>query len=113
MSRRLTRRIADAARRSSSRSSYETTVDVMPETFAVDETKNEQDRGGDQAAVQKSLAELTSGQREATLQRDENLTIQPEELVKILAADAKPVRRLSPPMVCLLIWLGISVTYCA
>ncbi len=59
------RRIADAARRSSSRSSYETTVDVMPETFAGDETKNEQDRSDDQAAVQQSLAELTSGQREA------------------------------------------------
>jgi len=37
--------------------------------------------------------------------------MQPEELVKILAADATPVRRLSPPMVRLLIWLGISVTY--
>jgi RNA polymerase sigma-70 factor (ECF subfamily) len=59
------RRIADAARRSSSRSSYETTVDVMPETFPGDETKNEQDRSDDQAAVQQSLAELTSGQREA------------------------------------------------
>jgi hypothetical protein len=37
----------------------------------------------------------------------------PEELVKILAADATPVRRLSPPMVRLLIWLGISVAYAA
>lgn len=39
--------------------------------------------------------------------------MQPEELVKILAADAKPVRRLSSPMVRLLIWLGISVAYVA
>lgn len=37
--------------------------------------------------------------------------MQPEELVKILAADAKPVRRLSSPMVRLLIWLGISIAY--
>lgn len=39
--------------------------------------------------------------------------MQPEELVKILAADAKPVRRLSSPMVRLLIWLGISIAYAA
>ena len=39
--------------------------------------------------------------------------MQPEDLVKILAADAKPVRRLSSPMVRLLIWLGISVAYAA
>lgn len=59
------RRIADAARRSTVRSSYETTVDVMPETFSADETKNEQDRSDDQAAMRQSLAGLTSGQREA------------------------------------------------
>lgn len=59
------RRIADAARRSTSRSSYETTVDVMPETFSADETKNEQDRSDDQAAMRQSVAGLTSGQREA------------------------------------------------
>jgi hypothetical protein len=39
--------------------------------------------------------------------------MQPEELVKILATDAAPVRRLSPPMVRLLIWLGVSVAYAA
>lgn len=39
--------------------------------------------------------------------------MQPEELVKILAADAKPVRRLSSPMVRLMIWLGISIAYAA
>lgn len=39
--------------------------------------------------------------------------MQPEELVKILAADAKPVRRLSSPMVRLLTWLGISIAYAA
>jgi RNA polymerase sigma-70 factor (ECF subfamily) len=59
------RRIADAARRSSSRSRYETTVDVMPETFTAGETKNEQDGSNDHTAVQRSLAKLTSGQREA------------------------------------------------
>jgi RNA polymerase sigma-70 factor (ECF subfamily) len=59
------RRIADAARRSSSRSSYETTVDVMPETFAGGEPKSGQERSDDQAPIQQSLAGLTSGQREA------------------------------------------------
>lgn len=59
------RRIADAARRSTSRSGYETTVDVMPETFPADEAKNEQGRSDDQAVMQQSLAGLTSGQREA------------------------------------------------
>lgn len=59
------RRIADAARRSSSRSSYETTVDVMPETFAGGEPKSGQERSDDQAAIQQSLADLTTGQREA------------------------------------------------
>ena len=39
--------------------------------------------------------------------------MQAEELIKVLAADAKPVRRLSSPMVRLLIWLGISVAYAA
>lgn len=39
--------------------------------------------------------------------------MQSEELVKILAADAKPVRRLPSPMVRLLIWLGISIAYAA
>ncbi len=39
--------------------------------------------------------------------------MQPEHLIKILAADAKPVRRLSSPMVRLLIWLGVSVAYAA
>ncbi len=59
------RRIADAARRSSSRSSYETTVDVMPETFPAGEPKTEQGRSDDRSAMRLSLAELTSGQREA------------------------------------------------
>jgi len=59
------RRIADAARRSSSRLAYETAVDVMPETFSGDETKNEQEGSDDQAAVRHALASLTGGQREA------------------------------------------------
>jgi hypothetical protein len=39
--------------------------------------------------------------------------MQAEDLVKILAADANPVRRLSSPMVRLLMWLGVSVAYAA
>jgi len=37
------RRIADTARRSSSRPAHETTVEVLPETFSGDATKNEQE----------------------------------------------------------------------
>jgi RNA polymerase sigma factor (sigma-70 family) len=59
------RRIADAARRSSSRSTYETTVDVMPETFSGDETKSEQESSDDKGAIRDALAGLTSRQREA------------------------------------------------
>ena len=59
------RRIADAARRSSSRSAYETTVDVLPETFSGDATKNPQEGSDDQAAFRHALASLTGGQREA------------------------------------------------
>ena len=59
------RRIADAARRSSSRSAYETTVDVIPETFPGDETKNPQEGSDDQPAFRHALARLTDGQREA------------------------------------------------
>jgi RNA polymerase sigma factor (sigma-70 family) len=59
------RRIADAARRSSSRTRHETTVDVTPETFSGDETKNEQESSDDQAAIRHALAGLTGRQREA------------------------------------------------
>jgi len=59
------RRIADTARRSSSRSAHETTVEVLPETFSGDETKNEQEGSDDQAAFRHALASLTGGQREA------------------------------------------------
>jgi len=59
------RRIADAARRSSSRAVHETTVDVMPETFLGDETKNEQEGSDDQTAIRDALVGLTGGQREA------------------------------------------------
>jgi hypothetical protein len=41
------------------------------------------------------------------------MTMQAEDLIKILAADAKPVQRLSSPMVRLLIWLAVSVAYAA
>jgi RNA polymerase sigma factor (sigma-70 family) len=59
------RRIADAARRSSSRSAHETTVDVLPETFCGDGTKTGQEGNDDQAAIRHALAGLTAGQREA------------------------------------------------
>jgi RNA polymerase sigma-70 factor (ECF subfamily) len=59
------RRIADAARRSSSRSARETTVEVLPETFSGVPTKNEQETSDDQAAVRQALAGLTGEQREA------------------------------------------------
>jgi RNA polymerase sigma-70 factor (ECF subfamily) len=59
------RRIADAARRSSSRAAHETTVDVMPETFSGGETKNDQEGSDNRAAVRRALARLTGGQREA------------------------------------------------
>ena len=60
------RRIADAARRSASRSSHEATVDQMPETFSSYETKrSDEDRRDNHAAIQQSMANLTSAQREA------------------------------------------------
>ena len=59
------RRIADAARRSSSRAAHETTIDVMPETFLADQTKNEQEGSDDQTAIRRALVGLTGGQREA------------------------------------------------
>jgi RNA polymerase sigma-70 factor (ECF subfamily) len=59
------RRIADAARRSSSRSARETTVEVLPETFSGAETKNEQESSDDQVAIRQALAGLSGGQREA------------------------------------------------
>lgn len=59
------RRIADAARRSSSRSAYETTVETMPETFAGDDAKTEQETSDDQEAIRVALADLPEGQRQA------------------------------------------------
>lgn len=59
------RRIADAARRSSSRLARETTIDVVPETFSGSDTKNEQEGSDDRAAIRHALAGLTGGQREA------------------------------------------------
>lgn len=59
------RRIADAARRVSTRSANETTVDVMPETFSQDETKSDQDALDDQGEVNRALAGLSAPQREA------------------------------------------------
>lgn len=59
------RRIADAARRLSARAVNETTVDIMPETFAGAETKNAQDTSDDQEAVRMAMATLPDGQRQA------------------------------------------------
>ena len=59
------RRVADAARRVSARSVHETTVEVMPETFAGDETKNEQDRADDQEEIRRALSALPPGQQQA------------------------------------------------
>jgi RNA polymerase sigma-70 factor (ECF subfamily) len=59
------RRIADAARKVSARSANETTVDVMPETFADHETKKEQEVVDDRDAVRWAIATLPAGQREA------------------------------------------------
>ncbi len=59
------RRIADAARRLSSRAANETTVEVMPETFAGDDTKSAQDASDDQEALRVALATLPDSQREA------------------------------------------------
>ena len=59
------RRIADAARRASSRYANETTVDIMPETFDGHESKNEQDVLDDKEAVRWAISMLPAGQREA------------------------------------------------
>lgn len=59
------RRIADAARRVSTRTANETTVDVMPETFSQDETKSDQEALDDQGEVNRALAGLSASQREA------------------------------------------------
>ena len=70
------RRIADAARRSSSRLEHEMTVDVIPETFSGDGTKNEQEGSDDQGAIRHGLAGLTSGQRQAVeLMKIQGLTL--------------------------------------
>lgn len=59
------RRIADAARRASSRAANETTVETMPETFAGAATKTEQDASDDQREVRRALAGLPAPQRQA------------------------------------------------
>jgi len=59
------RRIADAARRASSRSANETTVETMPETSSHDETKSDQDVVDDQGEIQRALAGLSPPQRQA------------------------------------------------
>lgn len=71
------RRIADAARRVSSRSAHETTVEFMPETFAGDDTKNDQDTSDDQEAIRMALSGLPEGQRQAIeLMKIQGLSLQ-------------------------------------
>ena len=60
-----TRRVFDAARRRTTRSANETTVDVMPETFLGDGAKTEQEISDDQATIRRAMAQLPGGQREA------------------------------------------------
>ncbi|WP_246720838.1 sigma-70 family RNA polymerase sigma factor [Methylocystis sp. H4A] len=59
------RRTIDAARRRTARSANETTVDIMPETFSGNDTKNEQETSDDQEAIRRALAQLPDGQRQA------------------------------------------------
>lgn len=59
------RRIADTARRLSSRAANETTVETMPETFSGDDTKSAQDTSDDQEAIRMALSTLPEGQRQA------------------------------------------------
>ncbi|MFY9831419.1 MAG: sigma factor, partial [Methylocystis sp.] len=60
-----TRRVFDAARRRTTRSANETTVDVMPETLLGDGAKTEQEISDDQATIRRAMAQLPGGQREA------------------------------------------------
>ncbi|MFA5950082.1 MAG: RNA polymerase sigma factor [Hyphomicrobium sp.] len=60
-----TRRVADAARRVYARSANETTVEIMPETFAGDETKSFEHVSNDKETVRTALSTLPAGQREA------------------------------------------------
>lgn len=59
------RRIADAARRASSRSANETTVEIMPETSSQDETKSDHYNVADQGEIERALAGLSAPQRQA------------------------------------------------
>ena len=59
-----TRRVFDAARRRTTRSANETTVDVMPETLLGDGAKTEQEISDDQATIRRAMAQLPGGQRE-------------------------------------------------
>lgn len=84
------RRIADAARRSTSRAAYETTVETMPETFAGDDAKTEQDTSDDQEAIRIALSGLPEGQRQAI----ELMKIQGLSLLEASAQTGKSVTTL-------------------
>ncbi|WP_281806320.1 sigma-70 family RNA polymerase sigma factor [Methylocystis echinoides] len=85
-----TRRMIDAARRRTARSSNETTVDIMPETFSGDAAKNEQEISDDQDAIRRALAQLPDGQREAV----ELMKVQGLSLQEASAATGKSVASL-------------------
>lgn len=59
------RRIADFARKVVARQANETTVETMPETFSVDDTKTDQDASDDRGEVLRALAGLSPPQRQA------------------------------------------------
>lgn len=59
------RRVADGARRATRRSSYESTVDMMPENVVMDGANDTEGKSDKHAAIHQSIAGLTSAQREA------------------------------------------------
>lgn len=76
------RRVSDITRRTTRRSSFESTVDDMPETFSESGANNNEDAPDQYAKVERSIAELTSAQREAILlTKVEGLSLQEASIV--------------------------------
>ena len=76
------RRVYDAARRRTTRSANETTVELMPETFLGDRAKTEQETSDDQEAICRAMAQLPDGQREALeLMKVRGLSLQETSVV--------------------------------
>jgi DNA-directed RNA polymerase specialized sigma24 family protein len=121
-----TRRTIDAARRRTVRSANETTVDVMPETFSGDQTKTEQADEGAGVVVARGVRRHWEERRVAESQcargrkgdaRDvgtkELKAMQSEELIRRLAVNAPPVRRLAYPAWRATTWFMLSLAYAA